>query len=561
MEGKTEITQEELNSFYEETIKGVFPGDVVKGKVVAVTDKEAMVDIGYKAEGVVDLTEFELSPQIGDELYVYVKTLSHKGEGPLLSKKEADRLKAWKNLRNAFEDGNSVKGKVTRRVKGGFRVDLSGIEAFLPMSQADVRPLKRPDELLDKELEFTVVDFNERSGNVILSRRRLLEEEREREKAAFWDRMKVGKVFEGKVKNITTYGAFVDLGVVDGLLHINDISWKKIKHPSDVLSKGQSVWVKVLGFDKDNEKVSLGMKQLVPDPWEDADEKYPSGGKVSGRVTGIVDYGAFVELEEGLEGLVHISEFLWSRRVKDPKEVLQEGDTVECVVTAVDMDNRRISLSLKRVEPDPWEAVQERFPVGEIAEGLVTRIYPDRAFVELEEGVEGILRSEDLTWTKKSCHPRDLFQKGDKIKVKVLEVDTAKRRVRLGLKQIQPDPWDELLSTYKEGDAVKGRVSSITDFGVFLEIINGIEGLIHISQLNEKKVGNPRDVVKEGETVTAKIVKIDPAARRVSLSVKEYLRDKEAAETDKFMETHSTNGEGFLKLGEILGKMINKGEE
>ena len=275
MEGKAEITREELNSFYEETIKGVSPGDVVRGKVVAVTDKEAMVDIGYKAEGVVYLTEFDLSPQVGDELDVYVKTLSHGGEGPLLSKREADRIRTWENLRSAFENGDSVKGKVTRRVKGGFRVDLGGVEAFLPMSQADVRPLKRPEELIDKELVFTVVDFNERSGNVILSRRRLLEEERKREKTAFWDRMKVGKVFEGKVKNVTTYGAFVDLGVVDGLLHINDISWKKIKHPSEVLSKGQSVWVKVLNFDKDNEKVSLGMKQLVPDPWESAEQKYP----------------------------------------------------------------------------------------------------------------------------------------------------------------------------------------------------------------------------------------------------------------------------------------------
>ncbi len=557
MEEKNEITQEELNSFYEETIKGVSRGDVVKGKVVAVTDKEAMVDIGYKAEGTVPLAEFEEPPQVGDELDVYVRSLSHAGEGPLLSKKEAERIRAWENLRESLERGTPVKGKVVRRIKGGFRVDVGGVEAFLPMSQADGKPVKRPEELVNKVYEFKVLDFNERSSNVILSRRQLLEEEEAREKEAFWERMKAGKVFEGKVKSLTTYGAFVDLGVVDGLLHINDISWRKIKHPSDVVDKGQRVWVKVLNFDREKEKVSLGMKQLTPDPWEKAEEKYPLGTKVKGKVTGVVDYGAFVEVEEGLEGLIHISEFSWSRRIKHPSEVLKEGDEVECVVTNVDRDGRRLSLSLKQVEPDPWQTVEELFPVGKMVEAVVTRVYPDRALVELAEGVEGVLRSEDLSWDKRVRHPGDLFQRRDKIEAKILWVDPERRKVRVGFKQTKPDPWDEFLKTYAEGDNVRGNVSSVTDFGVFLEIMSGVEGLIHVSQLDEKKVKDPREIVKEGDTISAKIVKIDPAARRISLSVREFKRAQEVEETGRFMDTQS-QGEGFLKLGEILGKMINK---
>jgi len=557
MEEKNEITQEELNSFYEETIKGVSRGDVVKGKVVAVTDKEAIVDIGYKAEGTVPLTEFEEPPQVGDELDVYVRSLSHAGEGPLLSKKEAERIRAWENLRESLEKGTPVKGKVVRRIKGGFRVDVGGVEAFLPMSQADGKPVKRPEELVNKVYEFKVLDFNERSSNVILSRRQLLEEEEAREKEAFWERMKAGKVFEGKVKSLTTYGAFVDLGVVDGLLHINDISWRKIKHPSDVVDKGQRVWVKVLDFDREKEKVSLGMKQLTPDPWEKAEEKYPLGTKVKGKVTGVVDYGAFVEVEEGLEGLIHISEFSWSRRIKHPSEVLEEGDEVECVVTNVDRDGRRLSLSLKQVEPDPWQTVEELFPVGKMVEAVVTRVYPDRALVELAEGVEGVLRSEDLSWDKRVRHPGDLFQRRDKVEVKILGVDPERRKVRVGFKQTKPDPWDEFLKTYAEGDNVRGNVSSVTDFGVFLEVMSGVEGLIHVSQLDEKKVKDPREIVKEGDTISAKIVKIDPAARRISLSVREFKRAQEVEETGKFIDTQS-QGEGFLKLGEILGKMINK---
>jgi len=560
MEEKNEITREELDSFYEETIKGVSRGDVVKGKIVAVTDKEVMVDIGYKAEGIVPLAEFEEPPQVGDEIDVYVKKLSHAGEGPLLSKKEADRIKAWESLRESFKKGTPVKGKVVRRIKGGFRVDVGGIEAFLPMSQADVKPIKHPEELVNKIYEFKILDLNERSGNVILSRKQLLEEEEAKEKEAFWKRIKVGKVVEGKVKSLTTYGAFVDLGVVDGLLHINDMSWRKIKHPSDVVEKGQRVWVKVLDFDREKERVSLGMKQLTPDPWEKAEEKYPPGTKVKGKVTGVVNYGAFVEVEEGLEGLIHISEFSWSRRIKHPSDVLKEGDQVECVVINIDKDNRRLSLSLKQLKPDPWQTVEEQFPVGKVVEAVVTRIYPDRALVELAEGVEGVLRTEDLSWDRRVRHPGDLFNSGDKIEVKVLEVDTKRRKVRVGFKQTKPDPWDEFLKTYTEGDNVRGTVSSITDFGVFLEIMDGVEGLIHISQLDEKRVSNPRDIVKEGDTISAKIIKIDPAARRVSLSVKEFKKAQEAEEAGKFMDNQSP-GKGFLKLGEILGKMINREEK
>jgi len=559
MEGSERIiSREELKDFYEKSLKELSPGEIVKGKVVSVTDKEAMIDIGYKAEGTVPLSEFDVPPKVGEELEVYIRSLS-RGEGPLLSMREAQRIRAWENLVESFHKGEPIKGKIIKRVKGGYKVETAGIEAFLPLSQTDKKPVRHPDEWLDKELSFKVMDLKEDTGNVILSRKRLLEEEEEKEKRAFWNRMKVGKVFEGKVKSLTSYGAFVDLGVVDGLLHINDISWRKIKHPSEVLSKGQRIWVKVLSFDKSKERVSLGMKQLSPDPWDSVYKKYPVGKRIKGRVTGIMDYGAFVELEEGIEGLIHVSEFSWSRRLRHPSEFVKVGDEVECVVISVDKRARRLSLSLRRITPDPWDTVEEKYPVGKAVKGVITRIYPDRALVELEEGVEGVVRCEDLSWNKKNPHPDSFFTRGEKVELKVLDIDKERKKIKLGLKQLKPDPWKEFERLYHVGDDVRGKVTSITDFGVFLEIMEGIEGLIHISQLDERRVKNPHDVVKEGDTLTAKIMKIDPGNRRISLSIKEYKRAKEKEETSRFMNAQM-RGESILKLGEILGKMINKKE-
>ncbi len=551
----------EMDSLYEETIKPLHPGDIVKGTVVSVSDKEVMVDVGYKAEGVIPISEFKEPPQVGDEIEVFVRSLAGES-GIQLSKKEADKRRQWRDILKAKEEGTYVKGVITKRVKGGYRVKIGEYEAFLPMSQADVKPIDDPDSLVGVESYFKVLDakLEGKNPNIVVSRKEYLREELEREKEEFWSRMVEGKVIEGQVKKVMDYGAFINVGPVDGLLHINDISWKRIKHPSEVLREGQRVWVKVLSFDREKEKVSLGMKQLTPDPWENIEEKYPVGSRVKGKVSGITDYGAFVELEEGVEGLIHISEFSWTKRIKHPSEVLKEGDEVECVVIDIKPDERRLSLSLKRVEENPWENVEEKYPVGAVVSAKVKKILANRVIVELEEGVEAFINADDLTWSKRLKKPSDILQVGDELKVKILEVDGKRRRIRAGLKQIMPDPWQEFVSKYKEGDVVKGEVTSVTPFGAFVKLTDEVEGLVHVSQLDDKKVKAPEDVVKVGDTLTAVITKIDNENRKVSLSVKEYKLMKEKEEVEKMMSSSSSSGDSVFKLGDILKKAIEKSE-
>lgn len=551
----------EMDSLYEETIKPLHPGDIVKGTVVSVSDKEVMVDVGYKAEGVIPISEFKEPPQVGDEIEVFVRSLAGES-GIQLSKKEADKRRQWRDILKAKEEGTYVKGVITKRVKGGYRVKIGEYEAFLPMSQADVKPIDDPDSLVGVESYFKVLDakLEGKNPNIVVSRKEYLREELEREKEEFWSRMVEGKVIEGQVKKVMDYGAFINVGPVDGLLHINDISWKRIKHPSEVLREGQRVWVKVLSFDREKEKISLGMKQLTPDPWENIEEKYPVGSRVKGKVSGITDYGAFVELEEGVEGLIHISEFSWTKRIKHPSEVLKEGDEVECVVIDIKPDERRLSLSLKRVEENPWENVEEKYPVGAVVSAKVKKILANRVIVELEEGVEAFINADDLTWSKRLKKPSDILQVGDELKVKILEVDGKRRRIRAGLKQIMPDPWQEFVSKYKEGDVVKGEVTSVTPFGAFVKLTDEVEGLVHVSQLDDKKVKAPEDVVKVGDTLTAVITKIDNENRKVSLSVKEYKLMKEKEEVEKMMSSSSSSGDSVFKLGDILKKAIEKSE-
>lgn len=551
----------EMDSLYEETIKPLHPGDIVKGTVVSVSDKEVMVDVGYKAEGVIPISEFKEPPQVGDEIEVFVRSLAGES-GIQLSKKEADKRRQWRDILKAKEEGTYVKGVITKRVKGGYRVKIGEYEAFLPMSQADVKPIDDPDSLVGVESYFKVLDakLEGKNPNIVVSRKEYLREELEREKEEFWSRMVEGKVIEGQVKKVMDYGAFINVGPVDGLLHINDISWKRIKHPSEVLREGQRVWVKVLSFDREKEKISLGMKQLTPDPWENVEEKYPVGSRVKGKVSGITDYGAFVELEEGVEGLIHISEFSWTKRIKHPSEVLKEGDEVECVVIDIKPDERRLSLSLKRVEENPWENVEEKYPVGAVVSAKVKKILANRVIVELEEGVEAFINADDLTWSKRLKKPSDILQVGDELKVKILEVDGKRRRIRAGLKQIMPDPWQEFVSKYKEGDVVKGEVTSVTPFGAFVKLTDEVEGLVHVSQLDDKKVKAPEDVVKVGDTLTAVITKIDNENRKVSLSVKEYKLMKEKEEVEKMMSSSSSSGDSVFKLGDILKKAIEKSE-
>ena len=549
------VDVESMEALYQQGLRDIRPGEVVKGTVVAVTDNEVMIDVGYKAEGVVSLDEFKEPPKVGDEVEVFVRSLSGES-GIVLSKREADRRKRWEEILEAKKSGTPISGVIKERVKGGYRVDLDGYVGFLPQSQADIRPVKDPDSLVGEASSFKVLEakMEGRVPNIILSRRAWLEEELERERKAFWDRMVEGKVLEGQVKRIVDYGVFVDLGPVVGFMHISDISWKRISHPSEVLKEGQRIWVKVLSFNKDENKISLGMKQLTPDPWEDVDKKYPEGSRVKGKVVRLVNFGAFVELEEGVEGLIHVSELSWTRRVKHPSEILKEGDEVECVVIGVDKENRRISLSLKRVEENPWEKVEEKYPVNAVVKGRVVKILPNRVIVELEEGIEAFVNAEDLAWSRRLKKPSDLVQVGDEVQVRILEVDAKRRRIRAGIKQVLPDPWELFLNKYKEGDVIEGEVTGLTDFGAFVKITDEVEGLVHVSQLDDKRVNRPEDVVKVGDRVKAVITKIDKDNRRVSLSVKEYKLMKEKEELQQVLSQES-GGSGF-KLGDILKDVL-----
>ena len=544
-----------MESLYEETLRRLHPGEIVKGKVVAVTDNEVLVDVGYKAEGAIPKVEFAEVPQVGDEVEVFVRSLSGES-GIVLSKREADRRRRWEEILRAKEEGSPVSGVIRERVKGGYRVDLGGYIAFMPQSQSDLRPLSDPDSIVGETSNFKVLDakMEGKNPNIVVSRRAWLQEELEREREAFWNRLVEGKVIEGQVKRIVDYGVFVDLGPETGFMHISDISWKRISHPSEVLKEGQRIWVKVLSFDREKRKISLGMKQLTPDPWEDVDRKYPEGSRVKGRVQRLVDFGAFVELEEGVEGLVHISEFSWTRRVKHPSEMVKEGDEVECVVIGVDKERRRISLSLKRVEENPWERVEERYPVDSVVKGKVVKVLPNRVIVELEKGVEAFVNAEDLTWSRRLRRPSDVVKVGDEVQVRILEVDPKRRRIRAGIKQVLPDPWELFLANYREGDVIEGEVTSITDFGAFVKITDEVEGLVHVSQLDDKKVNRPEDVVKVGDRVKAVIMKIDGENRRVSLSIKEYKLMKEKEEVGQLL---SHEGGGF-KLGDILKDVLKK---
>ena len=558
MEGRVDSGMD-MESLYEETFKELRPGDIVKGVVVAVTGDEVVVDVGYKAEGIIPLEEFEEAPKVGDEVEVFVRSLAGES-GISLSKREADKRRRWREILSAKETGEPVDGVIKERIKGGYRVDLGLFSAFLPQSQADIRPLQDPESIVGLESKFKVLDasMTPRGPNIILSRRVWLEEELQKEKEFFWSRLVEGKVIEGQVKRIVDYGVFVDLGPATGFMHISDISWKRIEHPSEVLREGQRIWVKVLSFDREQEKISLGMKQLTPDPWEDVDKKYPEGAKVRGRVVRLVNFGAFVELEEGVEGLIHISEFSWTRRIRHPSEVLKEGDEVECVVIGVNKQERRISLSLKRIEENPWDRVEEKYPVGSVVKGVVKKVLPNRVIVELEEGVEAFVNAEDLAWSRRLKRPSDLVQPNDEVQVKILEVDAKRRRIRAGIKQVTPDPWDEFVQQCKEGDVVEGEVVGLTNFGAFVKIREGVEGLVHVSQLDDKKVAKPEDVVKVGDKVKAVVTKIDPNERRLSLSIKEYKLLKEKEEVKSLLESQTSQG-GVFKLGDVLKGVLSKG--
>lgn len=541
--------EQDFLSLFESSLQELHVGDVVRGTVVQVNDDTVVVDVGYKSEGVIPIEEFrdeqgQLQVKVGDEIDVLFERRENESGLISLSKTKADRQRIW----GLLEEGSVIEGKITGRIKGGLTVDI-GVSAFLPGSQVDIRPVRNLDKLLGATLKFKIIKLNKRRGNIVLSRRVLLEEERDSLRGNTLEVLSEGQVVEGTVKNLTDYGAFIDLGGLDGLLHITDMSWGRVSNPAEVLTVGQKLNVKVLKFDRERERVSLGLKQIIPDPWTGVEEKYPVGGRISGKVVSLTDYGAFVELEEGVEGLIHVSEMSWTKRVKHPNKLLNVGDVVESLILAVDTANRRISLGLKQIEPNPWDQIGEKFPMGTIIEGQIKNITDFGVFVGVDEGIDGLVHISDLSWTRRIKHPSELYRKGDTVRAVVLNIDRENERFSLGIKQLTPDPWTVIPTRCAPGTIIRGKVTSVTDFGIFLEIEEGIEGLIHVSELSREKIDNPKDFAKNGDVLEAVVLSIDGVDRKIALSIKHLDEHKEKAEVREFLGAQK---EATSNLGDLL---------
>ncbi len=533
-------------------------GDVVTGSVVEVQSDYVLVDINYKSEGLIDINEFRMVDGVrdvkpGDKVEVLIDRIENENGMIVLSKDKADMLRAWTDISKAAENEEVIEGTVVAKVKGGLSVDI-GVKAFLPGSQIDLRPVRNMDVYIGKKYKFKVIKFNKKRGNIVLSRRALLEEERENLKTQTLDAMKEGSIVTGVVKNITDYGAFIDLGGMDGLLHITDMSWGRVKHPSEILNVGDEIQVKVLKYDHEKERVSLGMKQLQTDPWESVKLQYPSGKKLSGKVVSVAEYGAFVELGEGIEGLIHVSEMSWTKRVKHANQIVNVGDNVDVVVLEVDSENRRISLGMKQLQTNPWVEMKESYPPGTIIEGEVKSVTDFGIFVGIEEGIDGLVHISDFSWTKRVNHPSEMFTKGTKIRVVVLGVDIENERFSLGIKQLESDPWSNIENKYAIGTQHEVKVTKTADFGAFVELESDIEGLIHISELTTEKINHPEDFVKVGGTLRAEVITIDKDARKIGLSSKLVkLRDQKADVEDYVKKATATSKTSF---GDIFGDQL-----
>jgi small subunit ribosomal protein S1 len=551
--------EESFQKLYEESLKSVEEGEIIKGVVIGINDEFVTVDIGYKSEGQIPASQFrtadgEVSVKEGDEIDVLIEK-KEIGEGILvLSKERADKVKAWREVSTACREGELVEGQVVGKVKGGLSVDI-GITAFLPGSQVDIRPVRNLDRFIGQRLEFKVIKCNQKRNNVVLSRRILLEERRKELREQTLKSLQEGEMLEGVVKNITDYGAFIDLGGIDGLLHITDISWGRISHPSEKLSVGDRVNIKVLNYDSDTERVSLGLKQTTPDPWSHAPQAYPVGSRVKGKVVSVTDYGAFVQLEEGIEGLVHISEMSWTKKLKHPSKIVDLGDIIEAIVLDIDPTKKRISLGMRQVEPNPWTLIEEKYPVGSRVSGKVKTITDFGVFVGFDEGIDGLIHVSEMSWTKKVKNPADMFKRGEDIEAVVLSVDKDNERFSLGIKQLTSDPWDQIPSKYRVGDRLKGRVTNITEFGAFVELEPEIEGLIHVSELSKEKVSSPGDVLSVGEDVEAVVINVDRRERRIGLSIKSLKEWDEKEEYARYVSHQSPTGSS---LGELIQREMEK---
>ncbi|MGD9243763.1 MAG: 30S ribosomal protein S1 [Desulfobacterales bacterium] len=550
---------ESLMDMYEESFKRFAEGAVVTGRIISVDKDHVLVDIGYKSEGQIRTQEFmdedgNLDAKVGDPVDVMVEWWDDEEERVVLSKEKAAKVKVWEEIKKAYDEEKTVEGVIINRVKGGFSVDI-GVQAFLPGSQADLRPIRKLDEMVGKTFTFKILKYNRKRSNIVLSRRAILEEERRANRAATLASIHDGKVVEGVIKNITEYGVFVDLGGVDGLLHITDISWGRVKHPSELFSVGDKITVKVLNLDLEKERVSLGKKQLSTDPWITAAEKYPVGSRIIGRVVSLTDYGAFVELEEGIEGLIHVSEMSWTRKIRHPSKVVSVGEEVEAVVLDIRPENRRISLGMKQVVPNPWDVISEKYPVGTTIEGKIKNITDFGLFIGIGEGIDGLVHISDLSWTKRIKHPSELYKKNDVIQAIVLDIEKEHERFSLGVKQLQTDPWKTVDERYEVGKEITGTVTNLTDFGVFVELEEGIEGLVHVSEISKEKVKTPVGKFNIGDVITAKVMNINSVERRIGLSIKRLEIEDEQSLLTEYV---NNVGPATSTFGEILRENLQE---
>lgn len=536
------------------------PNTVVTGKIIAVRDDAVLVDIGAKSEGRIELSEFRdedgnVQIEVGEEVEVYVVDPENDEGQCVLSKLEADKQRMWDEIAKKVEAEETVTGRIISRVKGGLQVDI-GVKAFLPGSQVELRPTRNLDKFIDQEFDFKIIKFNKKRGNIVLSRRALLEYERQFLKEKTLEKLQDGAIMRGVVKNITEYGAFVDLGGIDGLLHITDMSWGRVSHPEEVLKIGDEVTVKVLKFNRETERVSLGMKQLLPDPWAGGEQRYPQGAHVMGRVVSLIDYGAFVELEEGIEGLIHISEMSWTQRVKHPSKVVSRGEIVNCVVLKIDEEGKKISLGIKQLEPNPWNVIADRYPPGTRIRGKIRNITDFGIFIGIEDGIDGLVHISDMSWTQKIKHPSEIYKKGDEVEAVVTHIDVEQERFSLSIKDLEENPWETLHVRMPPGHNTTARITKIETFGAFAEIEDGIEGLIHISEISTDRIDSPEAVVQVGDVVNVEVISVDHKDQKIALSMRSYQQRAERGRLRGYNDESATS-----TLGDVFAERFGSDDE
>jgi small subunit ribosomal protein S1 len=552
-------SMESVMDMYEESFKRFAEGEVVTGRIISVDREHVLVDIGYKSEGQIRIHEFrdengEITANIGDRIEVMVEWWDDEEERVVLSKEKAANVKVWEAIKTSYDEEGTVQGVITNRVKGGFSVDI-GVQAFLPGSQADLRPIRNMDDMVGQTFEFKILKYNRKRSNIVLSRRAILEKELEQKRSETLSSIFEGKEVDGIVKNITEYGVFVDLGGVDGLLHITDISWGRVKHPSELFTIGDSIKVKILNIDLENERVSLGMKQLTEDPWSIAAERYPLGSRVTGRIVSLTDYGAFVELEEGIEGLIHVSEMSWTRKIRHPSKVVSVGEEVDAIVLDIKPESRRISLGMKQVAPNPWDVISEKYPVGTTIEGKIKNITDFGLFIGIDEGIDGLVHISDISWTKRIKHPSEIYKKGDLVQAIVLDIEKESERFSLGIKQLNEDPWQTVAERYEVGKEITGTITNLTDFGIFVELEEGIEGLVHVSEISKEKIKTPVGQYNIGDVLTAKVMNINSDERRIGLSIKRLEMEDEQNLLSEYV---NNMGPATSSFGEILRENLQE---